>query len=105
MSDFVRTALLVVLSAMCVLMLMGLIRAIKGPRFTDRIVAANMISTMAIAFIILLSVYLNESFLLDVDIIYALLGFLAVVVVTRVATFRHYGTRLHREDLIDGDDD
>lgn len=104
MSEFVRTALLTGLSILCVLMTLGLIRAIKGPRFTDRIVAANMISTMAISFIILLSVYLNESFLLDVDIIYALLGFLAVVVITRVAAFRHYGTRLHKEDLIDGDD-
>ena len=61
-----------------------LIRAVKGPRTTDRILAINMIGTMSIIVIAIMSLYLGESFLLDIDLIYAMLSFLAVVVLTKV---------------------
>ncbi len=95
--------LIAAMAVLSLLMLLCLVRAIKGPRFTDRIVASNLVTTLSLAFIVVLSFYLDESFLLDVALVYALLGFLAVVVITRVATFRHYGTMLHKEDLTDDD--
>lgn len=61
-----------------------LIRAVRGPRTMDRILAINMIGTLSIIIIAILSLYLKESFLLDVDLIYAMLSFLAVVVLTKV---------------------
>ena len=61
-----------------------LIRAIKGPRTSDRIVAVNMIGTMTIIIVAILSIYLKESYLLDICLIYAMLSFLAVVVLTKV---------------------
>lgn len=61
-----------------------LIRAVKGPRTMDRILAINMIGTLSVVIIALMSLYLKESFLLDVDLIYAMLSFLAVVVLTKV---------------------
>lgn len=100
---FVHSALFVMITVIAVLMILCLIRAIKGPRYTDRIVACNMINTLTIIMIILLSFYLDEEYLLDVAIIYALIGFLSVVVITRVATYRHYGTLMHKEDVIDAD--
>lgn len=66
-----------------------LIRAIIGPRTTDRILAINMIGTLSVIIIALLSLYLEESFLLDVDLIYAMLSFLAVVVLTKVYMGAH----------------
>lgn len=69
---------------MAILIVCCLIRAIKGPRLTDRIVSGNMIGTMTIISIGLLSVLLKESFLLDVCLIYAMVSFLAVVVLTKV---------------------
>lgn len=71
-----------------------LIRAIKGPRTMDRIVAINMIGTLSVIIIAIMSLYLGESFLLDVDLIYAMLSFLAVVVLTKV----YMG--VHREEEI-----
>ena len=71
-----------------------LIRAIKGPRTMDRILAINMIGTLSVIIIAILSLYLDESFLLDVDLIYAMLSFLAVVVLTKV----YMG--VHRENEI-----
>lgn len=61
-----------------------LVRAIKGPRTMDRILAVNMIGTLSVVIIAVLSLYLKESFLLDVDLIYVMLSFLAVVVLTKV---------------------
>ena len=75
------TAVLVVLS---VLALLCLIRAIRGPRIADRIVSINMISTLTIAMICVLANAQNQGYLADVALIYALVGFLAVVVLCKV---------------------
>ena len=66
--------LLVCMFAMAAILLMQLIRAIKGPRYTDRILAGNMISTTTMAFICLLAIFLYEDFIFDVAVIYAVLG-------------------------------
>lgn len=78
-----KTFLLASLICLGLLMAAALLRAILGPRFTDRIVAVNAISTMLIAGICLLSRYLEEDYLLDVAIIYALLGFVANTLLMR----------------------
>ena len=82
---WVLTAGAVVLA---LLILATLVRAGLGPRFTDRIVAVNVISTLVIAELVLLSVWLREDFLVDVALVFALLSFLAVVVVSRLVAAR-----------------
>lgn len=57
-----------------------LIRAIAGPRLTDRLVAVNIISCKVVILFAVLAVYFNEHYLLDIDIAYALISFLAIVV-------------------------
>ena len=74
----VTFVVLVVLDFLC------LIRAIRGPRIADRIVAINMISTITIGIIMVLVMMLCQGFLADVALIYALIGFLAVVVLCKV---------------------
>jgi multicomponent Na+:H+ antiporter subunit F len=74
----------------------SLIRAIRGPRFTDRLMAVNMIGTMVIAMMCILSVYLKQSFLIDVAIVYALLSALSVFVLARLVIVRRYG-QIERE--------
>ena len=73
---------------LALLILATLVRAVLGPRFTDRIVAVNVISTLVIAELVLLSVWLREDFLVDVALVFALLSFLAVVVVSRLVAAR-----------------
>ncbi|MBQ9833085.1 MAG: sodium:proton antiporter [Clostridia bacterium] len=65
-----------------------MIRAVKGPRFTDRIVAVNIIGTLTIIIMCILSVYFKQDFLVDIAIVYALLSFIAVVVLTRLVIVR-----------------
>lgn len=62
----------------------AMIRAIIGPSIADRIVAINMIGSLTITIIAILSVMLHEGYLLDVCLIYVLISFLAVVVLTNI---------------------
>ena len=80
---------------LALLILATLVRAVLGPRFTDRIVAVNVISTLVIAELMLLSVWLREDFLVDIALVFALLSFLAVVVASRLVIIRQ---RKRRED-------
>ena len=73
---------------LAVLMLVTLLRAILGPRFTDRMIAVNVINTMVVAELVILSVRLREDFLVDVALVYALLSFLTVVVARLVVTWK-----------------
>ncbi|MCH5254500.1 MAG: sodium:proton antiporter [Lachnospiraceae bacterium] len=74
-------AVLVILAIMIILCL---IRAIKGPRVADRIVATNMMGTIVMVIIAILAIMLGEGYLVDICLIYALISFLAVIVLTKV---------------------
>ena len=89
------------IAAMCLLagvLLLCLVRAIRGPRFTDRVVALNVIGTVVILFICILSYFLGESYLVDIAILYALLNMLAVVILCRVARTHHRARRSREEE-------
>lgn len=79
--DWIFHVVLVVLALMVVLCL---IRAIIGPRIADRLVAVNMMGTMVMVIISVLAVLINEGYLVDICLIYAMISFLAVVVLTKV---------------------
>ena len=74
----------VILCILACLIILCLVRAIIGPRTADRIVATNMMGTMVMVIIAILAVQLREGYLVDICIIYALISFLAVIVLTKV---------------------
>ena len=74
----------IVLGVQGVILFFCLIRSIIGPRVADRIVAVNMVGTNTIAIIAVLAVKLGESYLADIGLIYAMVSFLAVVLLTKV---------------------
>ncbi|MBE6064396.1 cation:proton antiporter [Coprococcus sp. MSK.21.13] len=61
-------------------------RAVKGPSAADRLVAVNVISTKTIILILLVSFILNESYFIDVALVYAMISFVATLV---IANFIH----------------
>ena len=73
--------LLILLSFM---LLICLIRAVKGPRVADRLMAVNMMGTMVMVMISILALLLKEGYLVDLCLIYAMISFLAVVVISKV---------------------
>ena len=83
---------------LALLIFAALVRAILGPRFTDRIIAINMVNTMVVAMITLLSVYLQEDFLVDVALVYALLSFLMVAVLAQMVTIRSKRRKLKQKE-------
>ena len=67
----------------------SLLRAIRGPRMADRILGINMTGSLTTAAIALLAVLLDQSWLLDVCLIYCMISFLAVVVLAKVSIASH----------------
>ena len=74
---------------LAILLLFCLIRAIKGPTIADRVVAVNMMGTIVMVVIAMLAVYMGEGYLLDICLIYAMISFLAVVVLTKIYSGVH----------------
>ena len=78
---YVYIAVLIILAVM---LFACLIRAIKGPRVADRLMAVNMMGTMVMVIISALALMLNEGYLVDVCLVYAMISFLAVVMLSKV---------------------
>lgn len=95
------------------LVVLVLMRAVIGPRVADRLMAINMVGTIGIFLMAVISVLLNEDYLLDISIIYAMISFLSVVILTKVymgvheenVLKRHKIEREKREQGIKADDD
>ena len=84
MEVFFNHYLLVLLGIFAILLFVCLIRSIKGPRIADRIVSVNMIGTMVVVMISIASAMLHEDYLMDICLIYAMMSFLAVVVISKM---------------------
>lgn len=94
--DWLLTGAVMVLA---VLIIVSLIRSVRGPRIADRIIAVNMIGTMVILILAILSVYLEENYLVDVCLIYAMISFLGVVVLCKVYTGVYLQKKQMQADL------
>jgi multicomponent Na+:H+ antiporter subunit F len=56
-------------------------RAVKGPSASDRLVAINVIGTKTIVLILMISLVFKENFFVDVALVYALISFIASIVI------------------------
>ncbi|MGN0242463.1 MAG: monovalent cation/H+ antiporter complex subunit F [Lachnospiraceae bacterium] len=72
------------LIVLALILFLCLIRACLGPKVADRIVSINMMGTIVIVMIAILAIMLDESYLIDICIIYAMISFLAVIVLTKI---------------------
>lgn len=79
-----RWVLVGALLVLACLLFLCLIRAVKGPRVADRIVAVNMMGTMVMVIIAIMTLLLHEGYLADICLIYAMISFLAVIVLSKV---------------------
>ena len=76
--------LIVVLAVLCVMVLLCLLRLVLGPSVADRLLAVNMLGGIVTAAIALLGLLLEESYLLDISLIYGLISFLGVVILSQI---------------------
>ena len=80
-----------------VLLLFCLIRAIRGPRIADRVISINMMGTLIVITICVLAFLMNEGYLVDIAMIYSMLSFLAVVLLTKIYMGVYREKRRRRE--------
>lgn len=73
-------ALIVISLLLCVM----LFRSAKGPGVTDRLLSINMVGTLVIAGIVILSRLLGEAWLLDVALVYTMISLVSVLILARV---------------------
>lgn len=93
-----------ILIILAVFVVLCLIRAVIGPRISDRILAANMMGTMVNVMIAILALLLGEGYLVDICIIYTMISFLAVIVLTKVYMGVYAEKKQRDENLTDGQD-
>ena len=98
-TPFLYTFLVVVMCVLMTALFFCMIRALRGPSIADRIVAMNVIGTIVILLICLLTYFLKEDFLIDVAILYALLNLLIVVILCRVMSARHRELKEEKGDV------
>lgn len=63
--------------------LLSLIRFIKGPDITDRVISFDIMTIISVSVIALIAHFAGRIIYLDVALVYALLSFLSVVVIGR----------------------
>lgn len=88
----------IILVVLAVLTILCLVRAVLGPTIADRLVAVNMMGTIVMVIIAVLALLMDEDYLVDICLIYAMISFLAVVVLTKVYTGVYIEDKEHRAE-------
>lgn len=83
----------VIFAVLTVMFLFALIKVIQGPRAVDRLFGANVLGGLAISAIAVLSWALDEAFYLDIALVYAMISFLAVILLSKI----YIGAEIERE--------
>ena len=78
------------LLVLTVLALACLVRCIIGPRISDRILSINITGTLTVIMVCATVVLLKEGYLADIALIYSMISFLAVIILSKVYTGIYY---------------
>ena len=82
--EFLKTVFLTVLGLIGLGCIAVLVYGVVSGRFTDKLVAVNLVTTLSLNAICMLAVYFRQDYVLDIALIYALLSFTAVVVLAKL---------------------
>jgi multicomponent Na+:H+ antiporter subunit F len=82
-SDILQHATTAALAILILALFLTIIRLVRGPTLADRILALDLITTLAIGFIGAIAVRTGFSLYLDIAISIGLLGFLSTVALAR----------------------
>ncbi len=73
----------VVVLIMLLALLLAFLRFLKGPDNSDRVVALDVLSTQGAGLLVVVSLLFDNAMLLDVSLVFALVGFVGVIVYSR----------------------
>lgn len=63
--------------------LVGLIRFVKGPTSSDRVVALDTLTTIISSLLVLSALFFKRFILLDISFVFAALSFTSVIIIAR----------------------
>lgn len=78
-----NTLYIIWFSILALSVLLILIRFFKGPLIQDRTIALDMFTTITTGTLVLLSSFLQNSYLLDISLVYAILSFVSVIAISK----------------------
>ena len=81
-TNFQNTIFIISMAILSLSIIAIFLRSVIGPTVADRIICVNMIGTKIIIFICMVAGFLKEDFLIDVALVYALINFVSMVVLT-----------------------
>lgn len=64
-------------------MSLSMIRLLKGPSLSDRVVAFDIISIMSVSLLVVLSLYFKRAIYLDIALVFGAIGFLGTTIFGR----------------------
>jgi multicomponent Na+:H+ antiporter subunit F len=79
----VKFLLLITLFMLVVAMFLTFFKLVISKTVWDRILMLNVLSAKVILFIVTLSFYIEQSFLLDIAITYGIIGFLTITLLSK----------------------
>jgi len=91
----------IILIILAIMLMLCLLRAVIGPRIADRLVAVNMMGTMIMCIMVILGVIMDEGYLADIALIYAMISFLAVVVLTKIYAGVYLERKVEKEKTVE----
>ena len=72
------------LIAVAAIIITALIRTITGRLTVDKIIGLNMIGTLTVISMLVLTALLGEDYIADIAIIYVMLSFIAVLILSKI---------------------
>lgn len=96
---FLEAAVFVALALLSVSFLLTVVRVVVGPSLPDRILALDMLVSVAIGFIAVIGIKTGFTLYLDIAIALGLVGFLATIAFARFVMSNRYD-----EEFVEPDD-
>ena len=84
MAEMIYNSFIILMLIVLALVIFGyFFRTLMGPHFADRILAVNSLSTIVMLFISFIAVMQGENYIVDMAVIYAVLGFISVIILCK----------------------
>jgi multicomponent Na+:H+ antiporter subunit F len=81
--DMIPVGLDAVIYALVATSILSMLRVVFGPSPEDKMLGLNLSSAQVLAILVLIAVKLDRSVLLDVALVYAVLGFVGILAIAR----------------------
>ena len=73
----------IILGIIALAVLLAMVRLIKGPTASDRLLSLDTLTTITLALIVVFGLLMKRAIFMDVALVYAVIGFVGIVIVAK----------------------